>query len=105
MKYYKSLGVIVATASLFVSTTSLAALYLGKINNLSKTKSLTLQSISLTSGERQPPSQIPPEKGGFFSISSKQKFLTFLSELKGNHDDDLISIVENGFKLIHKNNS
>ena len=35
----------------------------------------------------------------------KQKFLTFLSELKGNHDDDLISIVENGFKLIHKNNS
>lgn len=35
----------------------------------------------------------------------KQKFLNFLSELKGNHDDELISIVENGFKLIHKNKS
>lgn len=32
----------------------------------------------------------------------QHKFLNFLDGLKGSHDDDLISIIENGFKLIHK---
>jgi len=32
----------------------------------------------------------------------QQKFINFLGGLKGNHDDELISIVESGFKMIHK---
>lgn len=33
----------------------------------------------------------------------KQKFVDFLHGLKDSHDDELIGIVESGFKLIHKN--
>ena len=33
----------------------------------------------------------------------KAKFISFLDGLKGNQDDELLSIVESGFKLIHKN--
>jgi hypothetical protein len=32
----------------------------------------------------------------------QSKFIEFLSNLKDSHDNDLINIVENGFKLIHK---
>lgn len=78
MKHLNSIALSAALGALFISSTTMAALYVGKVTNLSKTKPLTLKSISIKSGERKPAVNIPPEKSAFFSITDKQNFLTFV---------------------------